>query len=242
MPLLLLPGPYRAACQHGKAVSTRSRGTCSRTVVNTHGTACAVIHSLVEQGSTASAAAHMKDLCKAVAETQPRNAALMLRLAVPISRLACGDIALLAQTRALVDRAVATFAPRPPPPALAAEAARQLLLAGGVAEAARGLRSLRVSAPSTTAALLTAEADALGGDAAAAAATVEAYDDALESPEECAHAAYVSALASALSQPSLERAAAAIEAAVQAQLDTVQVSPQSTPIPLGELLLCPQYH
>lgn len=165
----------------------------------------------------------MKDLCKAVADTQPRNAMLMLRLAVPISRLACGDTALLAQTRALVDRAAATYAPRPPPPAIAAEAAQQQLLNGHIADAARALRALRVSAPSTTAALLTAEADALGGDPAAAAATVEAYDDTLDSADERAHATYVSALATALSQPSLERAAAAIEAAVQAQLDTVQV-------------------
>eukprot|EP00892_Ulva_mutabilis_P009788 jgi/Ulvmu1/7181/UM034_0090.1 len=186
-----------------------------------------VIHSLVKEGSMAGAAAHMKDLCKAIADTQPRNAALMLRLAVPISRLACGDPSLLAQTRALVDRAAATFAPRPPPPALAAEAARQQLLAGSVADAARTLRALRVSAPSTTTALLTAEADALGGDPAAAAATVEAYDDTLDTAEERAHAAYVSALVSALSQPSLERAAAAIEAAVQAQLDTVQGEPCS---------------
>lgn len=167
----------------------------------------------------------MKDLCKAIADTQPRNAALMLRLAVPISRLACGDSTLLAQTRALIDRAAATTAPRPPPPAIAAEAARQQLLVGNVGDAARALRTLRVSAPSTTAALLTAEADALAGDPAAAAATVDAYEDTLDSPEERAHAAYVSALTSALSQPSLERAAAAIEAAVQAQVDAVQVHP-----------------
>lgn len=172
----------------------------------------------------------MKDLCKAISDTQPRNAALMLRLAVPISRLACGDSALLAQTRALVDRAAAISAPRPPPPAIAAEASQQQLLAGNVADAASALRVLRVSAPSTKAALLTAEADALSGDPAAAAATVEAYDDTLDSPDERAHSAYVSALALALSQPSLQRAAAAIEAAVQAQLDTVQVCCHADPV------------
>ena len=85
------------------------------------------------------------------------------------------------------------------------------------------MRALRVSYPSTTVALMAAEVDALSGDPAAAAATVEAYDDSLDTATDRAHAAHVSALVTALSQPSLERCAAAIEAAVQAQLDSVRV-------------------
>lgn len=70
---------------------------------------------------------------------------------------------------------------------------------------------------------MAAEVDALSGDPAAAVSTVEAYDDSLDVAEDRAHAAHVSALVTALSQPSLERCAAAIESAVQAQLDSVRV-------------------
>ena len=80
-----------------------------------------------------------------------------------------------------------------------------------MAAARSAVRALRVSHPSTAVALLAAEVDALSGDPAAAAATVEAYDDGLDGPAERAHAAHVSALVTVLSQPSLERCAAATE-------------------------------
>lgn len=85
------------------------------------------------------------------------------------------------------------------------------------------VREMRVSCPSATVALLAAEIDALSGDPATAAATVEAYDDSLDSAADRAQAAHVSALVTALLQPSLERCAAAIESAVQAQIDSVRV-------------------
>jgi hypothetical protein len=95
--------------------------------------------------------------------------------------------------------------------------------AGDVHSARIAVRKLRVSNPSTTVALLAAEIDALSGDPAAAATTVEAYDDSFDTATDRAHAAHVSALVTALSQPSLERSAAAIESAVQAQIDSVRV-------------------
>jgi hypothetical protein len=99
--------------------------------------------------------------------------------------------------------------------------------AGDIATAHDTVRKLRASSPSTSVALLAAEIDALSGDTATAAATVDAYEDSLDTAAERAHAAHVSALVTALSNPSLERCAAAIESAVQAQLDSVRVCFQS---------------
>jgi hypothetical protein len=108
----------------------------------------AVLHSLVEEGNATAAAAHLKDLSKALRDTQPRNAALALRLCKPISRLACGDTTLLSLTLTILQRVSTTVgglsqAPVLGGPALgsietvselALEIARQQLLSGALPE------------------------------------------------------------------------------------------------------------
>jgi len=57
-------------------------------------------------GNTTAAALHMKDLFQAIHRTEPRNAALMLRVAQPIARTACGEAMLLNLTVQLLQTAV----------------------------------------------------------------------------------------------------------------------------------------
>lgn len=62
------------------------------------------MHSLVHEGNSVAAAAHLKDLSNALRDTQPNNVALTLRVCKPIARLACGDTAILSQTLAILQR------------------------------------------------------------------------------------------------------------------------------------------
>ena len=62
------------------------------------------MHSLVHEGNSLAAAAHLKDLSNALRDTQPNNVALTLRVCKPIARLACGDTAILSQTLAILQR------------------------------------------------------------------------------------------------------------------------------------------
>jgi hypothetical protein len=111
----------------------------------------AVLHSLVEEGNVTAAAAHLKDLSKALRDTQPQNAALALRLCKPISRLACGDTTLLSLTLAILQRVSAKVGGLSQAPAiggpsststetaseLALEIARQQLLSGVLSKVLR---------------------------------------------------------------------------------------------------------
>lgn len=93
----------------------------------------------MEEGNVTAAAAHLKDLSKALHDTQPQNAPLALRLCKPISRLACGDTTLLSQTLAILQRVATRIGGPSHDPAsasdssaseLALEIVRQQLLSG----------------------------------------------------------------------------------------------------------------
>ena len=105
----------------------------------------------MEEGNITAAAAHLKDLARALRDTQPQNAPLALRLCKPISRLACGDTSILSQTLSILQRVssrVGVGGPagagaQPPAPGAAAassdteaglalEIARQQLLSGAL--------------------------------------------------------------------------------------------------------------
>jgi hypothetical protein len=88
----------------------------------------AALHCLVGDGNTTTAALHLKDLAASLSTTQPTNVALHLTVLAPIARLACGDIALLSQTKQLLGRLQKAL-PRPDTE-LALELARQQILSG----------------------------------------------------------------------------------------------------------------
>lgn len=56
-----------------------------------------------------------------------------------------------------------------------------------------------------------------------AAATLDIYEGTLDNADEVAYAAYVAALVATIASPEPEAAVGAVETAVQAQLDTLQV-------------------
>ena len=75
--------------------------------------------------------------------------------------------------------------------------------------------------------LLSAELAARGGRLADASATLDVYDGTLDRPGEAAYSAYVAALVATLSPNAGEGALDLVEAAVQAQLDALQVRSDS---------------
>jgi hypothetical protein len=85
------------------------------------------MHSMLVEGNNASAALHMKDLVTAIHSGQPKNADLMIRVAAPIARVACGDHDVVLQTQALVQNAVQLSVNKP---TYVLECARQLSLSG----------------------------------------------------------------------------------------------------------------
>ena len=79
------------------------------------------------------------------------------------------------------------------------------------------------SKASSMAGLLSAEAELSLGRPEDCAATLDVFQGTLDDPVEAAYAAYIAALATAAGDGSAEQAVSAVEAAVQALLDTLQV-------------------
>lgn len=94
--------------------------------------ACAVVHSLVEHGDPTAAASNLKDLCGCLASTHASNIDLHLRLLAPITRLACGDSAILKQTQTMVQAAVRAARSPAQRQRAAQELVRQQMLSGNL--------------------------------------------------------------------------------------------------------------